>query len=424
MTAAIPAGAGPVLPGSAPGRAGTDPATDATSVAFLAALSAVLPVPAPQDPATSAPAAGPAGVPSTGAVAPSAAAPALAAGPAFVAPSIPDAAEVAPGSAAPGSVAAASPAPVAAVPAGPVAAPAAASSSATQAGGVQWLAPATPVAGPGASTAGAGSTADTADTAGAGTATDATAQPRTVLTSQAPAFVPAPAAAAFVVPAPGDHQPAAETPVPQPDPAQPTAAVSGAAAAPGDGGEARDTGSSGSGDRPRTVLAPPVTPAFHPAAPVHVSVDPATPTTAQAPAGGPELPHHQVMTAVSPLLRGPDGEQSLRLQLHPQDLGAVNVTVELRRGEVAIHLHAADGAAADLLRDHLPDLRQQLEDQGLRAGALQVDTGSAGTADQGGGRQQPVRPDLPGPGRTPAPAGPTSHPTTAPAAAGALDLRM
>jgi len=261
--------------------------------------------------------------------------------------------------------------------------------------------------------------------AGTAAATDVTGEPRAVVTGQAPVFVPAPAAPAFVVPSPGDRQPAGETPAPQPDPALPAAGVSGAAAAPGGDGEARDTGSSDSGDPPRTVLTPPVTPAFHPAAPVHVTtVDPAAPTTTQAPAGAPELPHHQVMTAVSPLLRGPDGEQSLRLQLHPQDLGAVNVTVELRRGEVAIHLHAADGAAADLLRDHLPDLRQQLEDQGLRAGALQVDTGSAGSADQGSGRQQPVRPDLPAPGRTPAPAGPTSHPTTAPAAAGALDLRM
>ncbi|HET7661648.1 MAG TPA: flagellar hook-length control protein FliK [Oryzihumus sp.] len=409
MTAAIPAGAGPVLPGSAPGRAGADPATDATSVAFLAALSAALPVPMPQDLATTAPAAGPAGVSSAGGVAASAAAPALPAGLPFVPPLAPE----------PADPAVAAPTASAPAPAAQVAMSVAAAPSVAQAAGVQWLAPATPVAGPDASPAGA-----VPAEAGRAAATDATDQPRTVVTGQAPAFVPAPAPPAFVVPGPEDRQPAVETPAPQQDPALPAAGVSAAAAAPGGGGEARDTGSSGSGDRPRTVLAPPVTPAFHPAAPVHVTtVDLAAPTT-QAPAGAPELPHHQVMTAVSPLLRGPDGEQSLRLQLHPQDLGAVNVTVELRRGEVAIHLHAADGAAADLLRDHLPDLRQQLEDQGLRAGALQVDTGSAGSADQGSGRQQPARPDLPAPGRTPAPAGPTSHPTTAPAAAGALDLRM
>ncbi|TQL56981.1 flagellar hook-length control protein FliK [Oryzihumus leptocrescens] len=409
MTAAIPAGAGPVLPGSAPGRAATDPATDATSVAFQAALSAVLPVPVSQDAATPAPAAGPAGVPSAGGVTAPGAGPALSAGPAFVAPSTPEPADPA-----------AAPAPGAAAPGGQVSASVGAAPSTAQAAGVQWLAPATPVVGPDASAAGAVPAAD----AGTAAATDATGRPRAVVTGQAPAFVPAPAAGAFVVPSPGDRQSAVETPAAQPDPALTAAGVSGAAAAPGGGGEARDTGSSGSGDRPRTVLTPPVTPAFHPAAPAHVTAVELTAPTTEAPAGAPELPHHQVMTAVSPLLRGPDGEQSLRLQLHPQDLGAVNVTVELRRGEVAIHLHAADGAAADLLRDHLPDLRQQLEDQGLRAGALQVDTGSAGSADQGSGRQQPVRPDLPAPGRTPAPTSPTSHPTTAPAAAGALDLRM
>ncbi|HEX8973741.1 flagellar hook-length control protein FliK, partial [Oryzihumus sp.] len=373
MTAAIPAGAGPVQPGAAPGRAGADPSTDTTSVAFLAALSAALPVPSPQDAAVPAAAAGPVGVQPAGAVASAAAgsaAVALSAGPSLGSPAVTEAAGPAPTAAAPGAPS----------PAGRTAGSAAAvlstglstGPSTAQAAGVQWLAPVAPATGPDASAAGAGSAA------GTGTI-DVTDQPRAVVTGQAPAFVPAPPAAAFALPAPGDRLPTVEAPAVQADPALPAAGVSGTAAAAGGGGEARDTGSSGSGDRPRTVLAPPVTPSFHPAVPVHVStVEPVAPT-AQAPAAPRELPHHQVMTAVSPLLRGPDGEQSLRLQLHPQDLGAVNVTVELRRGEVAIHLHAADGAAADLLRDHLPDLRAQLEDQGLRAGALQVDTGSAGS---------------------------------------------
>jgi len=176
-----------------------------------------------------------------------------------------------------------------------------------------------------------------------------------------------------------------------------------------------------------------------PSAPLDVPVTVAPPVAAtgpapsvaagptQAPTAAPALPHQQVLTAVSPLLRGPDGGHQLQLQLRPHDLGTVNVTVDVSHGEVTIHLHAADDAARDLLRDHLPDLRHQLEEQGLRAGTLEVGTGGPDA------QQWRARDGQTSPGGTRAPAtgsgtagqtDPADTAGVAQAAPGALDLRM
>ena len=83
----------------------------------------------------------------------------------------------------------------------------------------------------------------------------------------------------------------------------------------------------------------------------------------------------QVLAAVSPLLRGDDGSYAVQLQLHPHDLGAVQVTVDVRHGEISVQLHTPDAAAQDALRDGLADLRRQLEEQGLRTGSMEVGSG-------------------------------------------------
>lgn len=119
------------------------------------------------------------------------------------------------------------------------------------------------------------------------------------------------------------------------------------------------------------VLSAPVQSAAAPAAPGPV-------TTGQPAASWiPAAAHQQVFTAVSPLLRGEDGSYGIQLNLHPKDLGSVQVTVDVRHGEIAIQMHAADPAAREALRSGLSDLRQQLEDQGLRAGSMEVGSGGA-----------------------------------------------
>ena len=106
------------------------------------------------------------------------------------------------------------------------------------------------------------------------------------------------------------------------------------------------------------------------------------------------------------------------------DLGAVQVTVDLRHGEISVQLHSGDAAARDALRDGLSDLRQQLEDQGLRAGSLEV--GAGGADPRRRPDQQPVTRGITIPGGANG-AVTDPHLTAAanvPASATALDLRM
>ena len=135
-----------------------------------------------------------------------------------------------------------------------------------------------------------------------------------------------------------------------------------------------------------------------PAATVHPGqVAPTTgvPTLSGAPV--PALPaaavpvpvQQQVFAAVGPMLRGDDGSYGVQLQLHPHDLGAVQVTVDVRHGEISVQLHSSDPAAQDALRDGLSDLRRQLEDQGLRTGSMEVGSGGADPRHRGGTRPQP-----------------------------------
>ena len=142
-----------------------------------------------------------------------------------------------------------------------------------------------------------------------------------------------------------------------------------------------------------------VTSASVPAATVHaglvapttgvpaLSGPPASAPAASAPSALPVPVQHQVFAAVGPLLRGDDGSYAVQLQLHPHDLGAVQVTVDVRHGEISVQLHSPDPAAQDALRDGLADLRRQLEDQGLRTGSMEVGSGGADPRQRDGTRR-------------------------------------
>jgi len=97
---------------------------------------------------------------------------------------------------------------------------------------------------------------------------------------------------------------------------------------------------------------------------------PATPSAAAA-----ATPSSQLVQHLGPVLQGPDGTYTLSLQLYPEELGAVQVDVALRTGEISLALHAGDDSAQETLRAALPDLRSALEAAGLTATALSVDGG-------------------------------------------------
>jgi hypothetical protein len=130
--------------------------------------------------------------------------------------------------------------------------------------------------------------------------------------------------------------------------------------------------------------------------------------------------HLQVLHAVSPVVHGPDGSYSIQLQLAPNDLGQVQVTVDMADGRVSIHLHAVDPAAGAALRDSLPQLREQLEQQGLSTGNLDVGSGDA----QRRPRPQNTQTAAPGGVSAPVPSEDPIQPTRAAHSAGALDVRM
>jgi flagellar hook-length control protein FliK len=142
---------------------------------------------------------------------------------------------------------------------------------------------------------------------------------------------------------------------------------------------------------------------------------------APAPAAVPVPVQQQVFAAVGPLLREDDGSYAVQLQLHPHDLGAVQVTVDVRHGEISVQLHSPDPAAQDALRDGLSDLRRQLEDQGLRTGSMEVGSGGADPRQRDGTRPQPFAVRV---ATTGAPLAGTGSLVPTPAGSTALDLRM
>ena len=91
-----------------------------------------------------------------------------------------------------------------------------------------------------------------------------------------------------------------------------------------------------------------------------------------------------VLSVVEPLRDQPDGSYRITVDLHPADLGRVQVEVRLERGEVNLHLQADHASTSALLRDALHDLRDGLQSAGLRTGGVVVSNGDAarhGSAD-------------------------------------------
>jgi len=72
--------------------------------------------------------------------------------------------------------------------------------------------------------------------------------------------------------------------------------------------------------------------------------------------------------------------KQLDIQLHPADLGKIQIDLRWENGQVHLQVQASQAATAHLLQNHLSDLRQDLANQGINCGMLQMG--------QGGERQQ------------------------------------
>jgi flagellar hook-length control protein FliK len=110
--------------------------------------------------------------------------------------------------------------------------------------------------------------------------------------------------------------------------------------------------------------------------------------------------HQQVAAPLLQLRARGDGVHRLLLELHPADLGQVNVEVRLHSGEMKISLTSGSEAAREAIRSALPQLRTDLASVGLAATDISVNLGSsdasAGQGRQPDGRQAAVGQHNPG----------------------------
>ncbi|MHB8073739.1 flagellar hook-length control protein FliK [Desulfosporosinus fructosivorans] len=72
--------------------------------------------------------------------------------------------------------------------------------------------------------------------------------------------------------------------------------------------------------------------------------------------------------------------KQLDIQLHPADLGKIQISLRWESGQVHMQVQASEAATGQLLQNQLSDLRQNLMNQGVNCGSLQMG--------QGGERQQ------------------------------------
>jgi flagellar hook-length control protein FliK len=171
-----------------------------------------------------------------------------------------------------------------------------------------------------------------------------------------------------------------------------------------------------------------------PAAPVPAALG-ATPTT--APAAAPATPGGtaaQLAPAVFAVhRRGVDGEHHLTLDITPEYLGPVRMTVSLRDGQVHMLLAGSSELSREALRAALPELRKLVEGAGIVAGAFDVTPDQSGTGrggpdlgrafgDAGRGSDTPSGPQ-PGPS-TPASERAVTAPSGAATSSRSLDLHL
>lgn len=119
---------------------------------------------------------------------------------------------------------------------------------------------------------------------------------------------------------------------------------------------------------PAATVAAPTTPA----AGAEATTAPAAPA-APAPFDPAEAsPATQVAEALRDVRRLSDGTHRLSLQLHPEDLGAVQLEIALREGRLHLRAVAQTEAGRSALQSSIPELRSELLDAGVDAGSLEV----------------------------------------------------
>jgi flagellar hook-length control protein FliK len=106
----------------------------------------------------------------------------------------------------------------------------------------------------------------------------------------------------------------------------------------------------------------------------------ATPAVAPVAALPPPATAAQLVPAVFAVhRRGVEGEHHMTLDITPEELGPVRMTVALRDGQVHMLLAGSSELSREALRAALPELRKLIEATGIVAGSFDVQPDNAGT---------------------------------------------
>jgi flagellar hook-length control protein FliK len=114
-----------------------------------------------------------------------------------------------------------------------------------------------------------------------------------------------------------------------------------------------------------------------PTAPGAPTATTATPTTPHVPE---PFDQSTIQTLVTSAHSDQDGTQTLTLRLRPDDLGSVDVSLEVKHGVVNLTMSASSAGARDALNDHVSDLRSALADAGLTLGSVDIGAGGQESA--------------------------------------------
>ena len=114
------------------------------------------------------------------------------------------------------------------------------------------------------------------------------------------------------------------------------------------------------------------------------------------------------MLAQRMLAQAQRGQWQLRFALNPQNLGRVEIDMQMRGGELEATFAALNPATRDLLQDALPRLKEMLQQSGMDVASLNIGSGGAS---KNGGQPTPQTQGKENPGQA---SGSTEVPSSAP----------
>jgi flagellar hook-length control protein FliK len=82
------------------------------------------------------------------------------------------------------------------------------------------------------------------------------------------------------------------------------------------------------------------------------------------------------------------GVQLARLQVHPLELGPIDIALDQRDGVISVSMTAQHPATRELLESHLPRLREQLAQDGAQVGRFDILGGEAGSERERAARER------------------------------------